>query len=117
LDRGVGTRTGARRIGHDARLDGAFESSSQQRWALGTFFRNICVNATYVARYDNLFTGRDEPADVSKVNVSMNGIELQDRELFAAIAEGREPNASVGRVMPCYRVLHGLEEQLNALGA
>jgi len=81
---------------------------------LGTFFRYICDNGTYIARYDDLVTGREEPVDVSKVDVSMNGIELQDREFFAAIAEGREPNASVGQVLPCYRVLHLLEEQLNA---
>ena len=30
----------------------------------------------------------------------MNGIELQDREFFAAIREGREPNASVAQVCP-----------------
>lgn len=81
---------------------------------LGTFFRYICDNGTYIARYDDLFTGRDEPVDVSKVDVSMNGIELQDREFFAAIAEGREPNASVSSVLPCYEVLHRLEEQLDA---
>ena len=62
---------------------------------LGTFFRYICDNGTYIARYDDLFTGKDEKVDVSKVDVSMNGIELQDREFFAAIREGREPNASV----------------------
>ncbi len=62
---------------------------------LGTFFRYICDNGTYIARYDDLFNGKDEPIDVSKVDVSMNGIELQDREFFAAIREGREPNSSV----------------------
>ena len=80
---------------------------------LGTFFRYICDNGTWVARYDDLVTGREEPVDVSKVDVSMNGIELQDREFFAAIATGREPNSSVGQVLPCYRVLHKLEQQLN----
>ncbi|OYY89386.1 MAG: oxidoreductase [Sphingomonas sp. 28-66-16] len=79
---------------------------------LGTFFRYICDNGTYLARYDDLFTGRDEQIDVSKVDVSMNGIELQDREFIAAIREGREPNASVAQVLPCYRVLGALEEQL-----
>jgi 2-hydroxy-4-carboxymuconate semialdehyde hemiacetal dehydrogenase len=83
---------------------------------LGTFFRYICDNGTWIARYDDLVTGREEPVDVSKVDVSMNGIELQDREFFAAIAEGREPNASVGKVLPCYRVLHELDQQLNARG-
>jgi 2-hydroxy-4-carboxymuconate semialdehyde hemiacetal dehydrogenase len=76
---------------------------------LGTFFRYIGDSATYIARYDDLFTGKDEKIDVSKVDVSMNGIELQDREFFAAIREGRETNASVDEVMPCYRVLHELE--------
>jgi len=79
---------------------------------LGTFFRYIGDTATYIARYDDLFTGKDEKIDVSKVDVSMNGIELQDREFFAAIREGREPNASVARVLPCYEVLHQLEQQL-----
>jgi len=79
---------------------------------LGTFFRYICDNGTYVARYDDLFDGYDKPIDVSKVDVSMNGIELQDREFLAAIREGREPNASVAKVLPCYRVLHQIEQQL-----
>jgi 2-hydroxy-4-carboxymuconate semialdehyde hemiacetal dehydrogenase len=80
---------------------------------LGTFFRYIGDTATYIARYDDLFTGKEEPIDVSKVDVSMNGIELQDREFFAAIREGRQPNSSLASVMPCYRVLHDLEQQLN----
>ncbi|MDO9438732.1 Gfo/Idh/MocA family oxidoreductase [Hydrogenophaga sp.] len=83
---------------------------------LGTFFRYIGDTATYIARYDDLFNGKEEPIDVSKVDVSMNGIELQDREFFAAIKEGREPNSSVGRVLACYEVLHKLEQQLNANG-
>src|SRR6186713_3656314 len=78
---------------------------------IGTFFRYICDNGTYIARYDELVDGKNNPIDVSKVDVSMNGIELQDREFFAAIKEGREPNASVAKVLPCYRVLHQLEEQ------
>ena len=81
---------------------------------LGTFFRYIGDTATYIARYDDLFNGKEEKIDVSKVDVSMNGIELQDREFFAAIREGREPNSSVGRVLNCYEVLHKLEQQLNA---
>ncbi|MES2911456.1 MAG: Gfo/Idh/MocA family oxidoreductase [Pseudomonadota bacterium] len=81
---------------------------------LGTFFRYIGDTATYLARYDDLFNGKDEKIDVSKVDVSMNGIELQDREFFAAIKEGREPNSSVAKVLPCYQVLHDLEQQLNA---
>ena len=81
---------------------------------LGTFFRYIGDSATYIARYDDLYNGKEEQIDVSKVDVSMNGIELQDREFFAAIKEGREPNASVAQVLPCYQVLHSLEQQLNA---
>jgi 2-hydroxy-4-carboxymuconate semialdehyde hemiacetal dehydrogenase len=79
---------------------------------LGTFFRYIGDSGTYVARYDDLYTGRDERIDVSGVTVSMNGIELQDREFFAAIAEGREPNASVAQVLPCYQALNDLQRQL-----
>jgi 2-hydroxy-4-carboxymuconate semialdehyde hemiacetal dehydrogenase len=79
---------------------------------LGTFFRYIGDTGTYLARYDDLFTAKDEKIDVSQVAVSMNGIELQDREFFAAIREGREPNASVAQVLPCYQVLHDLEQQL-----
>jgi len=83
---------------------------------LGTFFRYIGDTATYIARYDDLFNGKDEKIDVSKVDVSMNGIELQDREFFAAIRDGREPNASVAQVLPCYRTLHRLEQQLASAG-
>ncbi len=79
---------------------------------LGTFFRYIGDSGTYIARYDDLFNGKEEKIDVSKVAVSMNGIELQDREFFAAIREGREPNSSVAQVLPCYRTLHQLEQQL-----
>jgi 2-hydroxy-4-carboxymuconate semialdehyde hemiacetal dehydrogenase len=79
---------------------------------LGTFFRYICDNGTWIARYDDLVTGREEPVDVSQVNVSMNGIELQDREFIAAIREGREPNSSVAQVLPCYRILDRLDGQL-----
>lgn len=80
---------------------------------LGTYFRYIGDTATYIARYDDLFNGKEEKLDVSQVAVSMNGIELQDREFFAAIREGREPNASVAQVLPCYQVLHNLELQLS----
>ncbi len=79
---------------------------------LGTFFRYIGDTGTYIARYDDLFNGKDEKIDVSKVAVSMNGIELQDREFFAAVVEGREPNSSIAQVLPCYQVLHQLEQQL-----
>jgi len=81
---------------------------------LGTFFRYIGDTATYVARYDDLFNGKDERIDVSAVDVSLNGIELQDREFFAAIREGREPNSSVAQVLACYEVLHQLEQQLGS---
>jgi 2-hydroxy-4-carboxymuconate semialdehyde hemiacetal dehydrogenase len=79
---------------------------------LGTFFRYICDNGTYIARYDDLLDGNQNPIDVSKVDVSMNGIELQDREFFSAIQEGREPNASVQQVLPCMRTLDRLEQDL-----
>ena len=79
---------------------------------LGTFFRYIGDSATYIARYDDLFTGKEESIDVIQVAVSMNGIELQDREFIDAIRKGREPNSSVAQVLPCYRVLDALEHQL-----
>ncbi len=79
---------------------------------LGTFFRYICDNGTYIARYDDLLDGNQKPIDVSKVDVSMNGIELQDREFFKAIQEGREPNSSVQQVLPAMRTLDTLEKDL-----
>jgi len=79
---------------------------------LGTFFRYIGDTGTYIARYDDLFDGKEAKIDVSRVDVSMNGIELQDREFVAAIREKREPNSSVAQVLPCYQVLHKLEQQL-----
>jgi len=82
---------------------------------LGTFFRYIGDSGTYIARYDDLIDGKDNKIDVSQVDVSMNGIELQDREFFAAIREGREPNASVAQVLPCYRTLHQLQQQLQSV--
>jgi 2-hydroxy-4-carboxymuconate semialdehyde hemiacetal dehydrogenase len=80
---------------------------------LGTFFRYIGDTGTYIARYDDLVTGKEEVIDVSDVAVSMNGIELQDREFVSAIVEGREPNASVAQVLPCYVVLDQLQQQLD----
>jgi len=84
---------------------------------LGTFFRYIGDTATYIARYDDLWQstkeGKEEKIGVSQVDVSINGIELQDREFFAAIKQGGEPNSSVAKVLPCYEVLHALEQQLN----
>ena len=79
---------------------------------LGTFFRYIGDTGTYIARYDDLVDGKEQPIDVSKVDVSVNGIELQDREFFAAIKEGREPNASVAQVLPAYQTLDRLEKSL-----
>ncbi len=81
---------------------------------LGTFFRYIGDTGTYIARYDDLVNGKEEPIDVSKVDVSMNGIELQDREFIAAIREEREPNSSVGKVLDCYRVIGELAKSLEA---
>jgi len=81
---------------------------------LGTFFRYICDNGTWIARYDDLVTGREDAVDLSGVAVSSNGIELQDREFVAAIREGHEPNSAVAQVLPCYRVLDALERQLRA---
>jgi 2-hydroxy-4-carboxymuconate semialdehyde hemiacetal dehydrogenase len=78
----------------------------------GTFFRYICDNGTYVARYDDLVDGNDQPIDVSHVDVSMDGIELQDREFFNAIAEAREPNASVRQALDAMRTLNRLEQTL-----
>ena len=79
---------------------------------LGTFFRYIGDSATYIARYDDLVNGKEEPIDLSGVALSNNGIELQDREFISAIREGREPNSSVAKVFDCYRVLGELEQQL-----
>jgi 2-hydroxy-4-carboxymuconate semialdehyde hemiacetal dehydrogenase len=78
----------------------------------GSFFRYICDNGTYKAYYDDLSDGKDNVIDLSKVDVSMNGIELEDREFFAAIQEGRQPQSSVADVLPAMRVLGQLEEQL-----
>jgi len=79
---------------------------------IGTFFRYICDNGTYVARYDDLVDGKEQPIDVSQVDVSMDGIELQDREFFAAIAERREPNASVRQCLPVMATLDQLQEAM-----
>ena len=80
----------------------------------GTFFRYICDNGTYIARYDDLFDGKEQKIDLSKVDVSMNGIELQDREFVAAIREGREPRSSVAQVLPAMETLDRLERSFNA---
>ncbi|HEX4927378.1 MAG TPA: Gfo/Idh/MocA family oxidoreductase [Burkholderiales bacterium] len=77
---------------------------------LGSFFRYICDNGTYLAYYDDLADGKKNPIDVSKVDVSMDGIELEDREFIAAIQEKREPNGSLAQLLPCMRVLDRLEK-------
>jgi len=84
---------------------------------LGTFFRYICDNGTYIARYDELLDGKNNPIDVSKVDASTNGIELQDREFFAAIREKREPNSSLAQCLPAMQTLGRLERQLNSAGS
>jgi 2-hydroxy-4-carboxymuconate semialdehyde hemiacetal dehydrogenase len=76
----------------------------------GTFFRYICDNGTFIARYDELVDGYQDPIDLTGVAVSDNGIELQDREFFAAIAEGREPNASVAQCLPAMQTLDRLDK-------
>ena len=81
---------------------------------LGTFFRYICDRGTYLARYDDLTTGNDEVIDVSTVAVSLDGVELQDREFVDAIREGREPNSSIASVLDCYRVLGTLQSQMDS---
>lgn len=79
---------------------------------LGTFFRYICDTGTYLARYDDLFDGREAQIDVSKIDVSMNGIELINREFIAAISEGREPNSSLRQCLPAMQVMHEIEQKL-----
>lgn len=80
---------------------------------LGTYFRYICDNNTYIARYDDLFDGREQQIDVSKVDVSTNGIELIDREFVAAIREGREPNSSLAQCLPAMQVMDTIEKQMS----
>lgn len=75
----------------------------------GTFFRYICDNGTYIARYDDLVDGKENPIDLSDVAVSTNGIQLIDREFFSAIADGREPNASVAQCLPTMQTLDAIE--------
>ncbi|MCB1382203.1 MAG: Gfo/Idh/MocA family oxidoreductase [Notoacmeibacter sp.] len=77
---------------------------------LGTFFRYICDNGTYIARYDDLYDGYDKPVDLTGVAVSNNGIELIDREFVAAIKEGRQPNGAVGDVLGAMQTLDRIEK-------
>jgi len=81
---------------------------------LGSFFRYICDKGTYVASYDDLFDGYNAPIDVSKVDVSMNGIELIDREFISAIKDKREPNSSLAQCLPTMQVMHMIEEKMSA---
>jgi 2-hydroxy-4-carboxymuconate semialdehyde hemiacetal dehydrogenase len=77
---------------------------------LGSYFRYICDNGTYQAYYDDLVDGKKNPIDLSKVDVSMDGIELEDREFIAAIKEKRTPNASLEQLLPCMHALGRLEQ-------
>ena len=79
---------------------------------LGSFYRYICDNGTYIGRYDELVDGHDKPIDLSGVGVSLSGVELEDREFIAAIREKREPESSLAKCLPTMRVLDRLERQL-----
>jgi 2-hydroxy-4-carboxymuconate semialdehyde hemiacetal dehydrogenase len=105
LDMSIGLKTASGKI---CTLSLSFNNDGP----LGTFFRYICDNGTYLARYDDLFTGKEEQIDVSKVAVSMNGIELQDREFISAIREKREPNASVQQALSAMKILDLLEKKM-----
>lgn len=106
LDMSIGMRT---RSGAVCTLALSFNNDGPQ----GTFFRYICDKGTYVARYDDLYDGKDNKIDLSGVDVSLNGIELQDREFVAAIGERREPRSSVAQVLPAMEVLDRLEHCLD----
>src|SRR5688572_29014674 len=106
MDMAIGMRTPS---GVVCNLSLSFNNDGPQ----GTFFRYICDNGTYVARYDDLYDGKDKQIDLSGVAVSMNGIELQDREFVAAIREKREPFSSVAQVLPAMETLDRLEKSLN----
>lgn len=88
--------------------------SFNNKGPLGTFFRYICDNGTYIARYDELVDGENNPVDLSGVAVSNNGIELQDREFFAAIKERREPNAAIQQVLGAMQTLDRIEKSIEA---
>jgi 2-hydroxy-4-carboxymuconate semialdehyde hemiacetal dehydrogenase len=105
MDMSIGMKTSG---GAVCTLSLSFNNEGPQ----GTFFRYICDNGTYLARYDDLFDGNEKQIDLSKVDVSMNGIELQDREFIAAIRDRREPNASVAQVLPAMQTLDRLEKSL-----
>ena len=103
MDMTIGMKT--RRTGALCTLSLSFNNNGP----LGTFFRYICDNGTYIARYDDLVDGNEQPIDVSNVDVSLDGIELQDREFFNAIKAGREPNASVAQCLPTMETLARIE--------
>jgi 2-hydroxy-4-carboxymuconate semialdehyde hemiacetal dehydrogenase len=88
--------------------------SFNNKGPLGTFFRYICDNGTYIARYDDLYDGEDKKIDLAGVAVSNNGIELIDREFVAAIGEGREPNGSVAQCLPAMRTLDRIEKSMRS---
>lgn len=79
----------------------------------GTFFRYICDNGTFIARYDDLFDGNNNQIDLSNVAVSNNGIELIDREFISAIREGRTPNACVTDVISAMETLDKIERSIS----
>ena len=79
----------------------------------GTFFRYICDNGTYLARYDDLFDGNNNQIDLSDVAVSNNGIELIDREFISAIKENRKPNSCVTDAISAMETLDKIERDLN----
>ena len=81
---------------------------------LGTNFRYICDNGTYSAFYDDMKTGNGETVDVSGIDVSENGIELMEREFFAAIKENREPNGSVQQILPTMEVMQKIEDMVKS---
>ena len=79
---------------------------------LGSYFRYICDNGTFIASYDDLFDGHNNQIDVSGVDVSLNGIELIDREFVAAILDNREPNSSLQQCLPAMRIMHEIEQKM-----
>lgn len=79
---------------------------------LGSYFRYICDNGTYIASYDDLFDGHNNPIDVSGVDVSLNGIELIDREFVSAILDNREPNSSLQQCLPAMKIMHEIEQKM-----
>ncbi|GAA0692168.1 hypothetical protein GCM10009104_19040 [Marinobacterium maritimum] len=107
MDMSIGMKTGS---GALCTLSLSFNNDGP----FGTFFRYICDNGTYIARYDDLYDGNENKIDLTGVAVSNNGIELQDREFIAAIREGREPNSSVAQCLPAMETLHQLEQCLEA---